>query len=184
MSSHAAATRSGIGSFNETSSCTRQIRMKAVCRARGPGPTLIFMAFFSYPAAQSGPGWGFLDSASESQYSRFKAHCEIKRFADGERIVQAGDLDRSLWVVLGGDLEVALPGKTNTVGAGTVFGEVAFFDAAPRSADVTARGSVELLVLTYDAFERLAAAEPELARTLLMDLGRFLAQRLRAADAT
>jgi CRP-like cAMP-binding protein len=143
------------------------------------------MSFFNYPAGQSGPGWGFLDSASERGYAQFKAHCEVKRFADGETIVKAGSLDRSLWVVLGGDLEVQVPGKggVSRVGAGTVFGEVAFFDAAPRSADVIARGSVELLVLTFDAFERLAAAEPELARTLLMDLGRFLAQRLRAADA-
>lgn len=142
------------------------------------------MAFFNYPATQAGPGRGFLDSASESAYAQFKRHCEIRRFADGQHIVRAGDLDRSLWVVLGGDLEVAVPDRpgTHTVGAGTVFGEVAFFDAAPRSADVVARGSVELLVLTYDAFERLAAAEPELARTLLLDLGRFLAQRLRAAD--
>lgn len=143
------------------------------------------MSFFNYPAGQSGPGWGFLDSASERSYAQFKAHCEVKRFNDGETIVKAGALDRSLWVVLGGDLEVQVPGKggVSRVGAGTVFGEVAFFDAAPRSADVIARGSVELLVLSFEAFERLAAAEPELARTLLMDLGRFLAQRLRAADA-
>jgi CRP-like cAMP-binding protein len=142
------------------------------------------MAFFNYPATQAGPGWGFLDSASERGYARFKAHCEVKRFADGETIVKAGDRDRSLWVVLGGDLEVQVPGKggVSSVGAGTVFGEVAFFDAAPRSADIVARGSVELLVLSFEAFQQLAAAEPELALTLLMDLGRFLAQRLRAAD--
>lgn len=142
------------------------------------------MAFFNYPAAQTGPGWGFLDSASDSAYSRFKAHCETKRFADGQHIVRAGEYDRSLWVVLGGQLEVRVPNRpgSHAVGAGTVFGEVAFFDAAPRSADILARGSVELLVLSYEAFERLAIAEPELARTLLLDLGRFLAQRLRAAD--
>ncbi|MGQ0467526.1 MAG: cyclic nucleotide-binding domain-containing protein [Sporichthyaceae bacterium] len=141
------------------------------------------MSSFSYPATQAGPGWGFLDGASESAYARFKQHCETRRFADGQTIVKAGDIDRSLWVVLGGDLEVQVPNKpAHRVGAGTVFGEVAFFDGAPRSADIVARGSVELLVLTFDGFERLAQADPNLGRLLLLDLGRFLAQRLRYAD--
>jgi hypothetical protein len=38
-------------------------------------------------------------------------------------------------------------------------------------------------VLTFENFERLSAAAPELALSLLLDLGRFLAQRLRASDA-
>ncbi|MGQ0846869.1 MAG: Crp/Fnr family transcriptional regulator [Sporichthyaceae bacterium] len=141
------------------------------------------MATFSYPATQAGPGYGFLDGASERAYSQFKQHCEIRRFADGQSIVKVGDVDRSLWAVVGGDLEVRVPGKApHRVGAGTVFGEVAFFDGAPRSADIVAVGSVELMVLTFEAFERLAQADPALGRTLLLDLGRFLAQRLRAAE--
>lgn len=143
------------------------------------------MSFFNYPAGQAGPGWGFLDSASDTAYAKFRHHCEVRRYADGTVIVRTGELDRSLWVVLGGDLAVRVPGQgaEHTVGAGTVFGEVAFFDGAPRSADIVAVGSVELLVLTFEAFERLAVAEPALGQALLLDLGRFLAQRLRAADA-
>ena len=146
------------------------------------------MSFFDYPAstqAGTAPGWGFLDGVSDAQWSRFKAHCEVRRFADGAAIVAAGDVDRSLWVVQAGELGVRVPGRRreHVVGCGTVFGEVAFFDAQPRSADIVAIGNVELLALTYENFERLAVAEPAFAVSLLLDLGRFLSQRLRAADA-
>ena len=57
------------------------------------------------------------------------------------------------------------------VGSGTVIGEVAFFDGQPRSADIVACGDVELLVLSYETFERLADADPALAQLLLLDLG-------------
>jgi cytochrome P450 len=87
----------------------------------------------------------------------------------------------------GGALEVTVQGAKPTrhrVGSGTVIGEVAFFDGQPRSADIVAVGDVELLVLSYAGFERVAAADPALAQLLLLDLGRFLAQRLRASEAS
>jgi CRP-like cAMP-binding protein len=88
-------------------------------------------------------------------------------------------------MVVGGQLDVAVPGAgAHRVGSGTVIGEVAFFDGQPRSADITAAGDVELLVLSYESFEQLAAADPPLAQLLLLDLGRFLAQRLRASEAS
>jgi CRP-like cAMP-binding protein len=147
------------------------------------------MANFTYAAVirgESAPGIGFLDGASERQWSTFKKFCETRHHVNGSTIVKAGDRDRSLWMVVGGALEVTVQGAKPTrhrVGSGTVIGEVAFFDGQPRSADIVAVGDVELLVLSYANFERLAAQDPALAQVLLLDLGRFLAQRLRAAEA-
>ncbi|HZE66624.1 MAG TPA: cyclic nucleotide-binding domain-containing protein [Sporichthyaceae bacterium] len=147
------------------------------------------MANFTYAAVirgESAPGIGFLDGASDRQWSQFKSFCETRHHANGSTIVKAGEQDRSLWMVVGGALDVTVPGPPPTrhrVGSGTVIGEVAFFDGQPRSADIAASGDVELLVLTYANFERLAAADPALAQLLLLDLGRFLAQRLRASEA-
>ena len=79
-----------------------------------------------------------------------------------------------------------LPGQPrfgSTMGPGAVFGEIAFFDGAPRSATVTARQAVELMLLPHTAFDRLAAWHPRIARELLLDLGRVLAHRLRKTEA-
>jgi CRP-like cAMP-binding protein len=68
------------------------------------------------------------------------------------------------------------------VGAGSVIGELAFFDGGPRSALVRAVTPAVLAELSPADFNALAAANPGLARRLLFDLGRILAQRLRAAQ--
>jgi len=67
---------------------------------------------------------------------------------------------------------------------GTVFGEMAFFDREPRSATVQATTSGTALRLTREAFERLAAWRPVLARRMLLELGRVVALRLRWAQET
>jgi CRP/FNR family cyclic AMP-dependent transcriptional regulator len=147
------------------------------------------MANFTYAAVirgSSAPGIGFLDGATDRQWSNFKKFCETRHHRDGSTIVKAGDHDRALWMVVGGELDVTVADAARSrhrVGSGTVIGEVAFFDGQPRSADIVASGDVELLVLSYESFERLAEADPALAQLLLLDLGRFLAQRLRVSEA-
>ena len=66
--------------------------------------------------------------------------------------------------------------------APAVVGELSFFDGLPRSATLEAMTDVEAVRLDPAAFDRLAAEEPELARTLLLDLARILALRLRMAS--
>jgi CRP-like cAMP-binding protein len=63
-----------------------------------------------------------------------------------------------------------------------LLGEIAFFDGGPRSATVRATTDGELLRLGIDDFERLSARHPELARALLLDLGRVLARRIRRIE--
>jgi CRP-like cAMP-binding protein len=48
---------------------------------------------------------------------------------------------------------------------------------------VTATTDAEVLRLSHEAFLSLAARRPELGRALLLDLGRILVTRLRAAGA-
>jgi CRP-like cAMP-binding protein len=64
-----------------------------------------------------------------------------------------------------------------------VIGEVAFFDGLVRTTDFLAHGDCEILVLSFDNFQRLAALEPTLGHRLLLELGRVLAHRLRIAKA-
>jgi CRP/FNR family transcriptional regulator len=62
------------------------------------------------------------------------------------------------------------------LGPGDVFGELALFDEAPRSADATALEDAELLSLDRNGLNEAVAAHPEIATALLRVLGRRLRQ--------
>ncbi len=131
----------------------------------------------------------FLAEWSEDDWARLFAYAEQRPFRRGELLIRAGEVDRSLIVIGEGMLDVFVPDgdggtrKAGEVHAGEVIGEVAFFDGSPRSASVRAATDGEARVLSREAFDVFAAYEPVLARTLLLELGRVLATRLRAAEA-
>jgi CRP-like cAMP-binding protein len=103
--------------------------------------------------------------------------------------VRAGDAQPALYIVASGSLEVlgtdrrGRERRVAVIDQGSVFGEQSFFDRLPRSATVRALTDGELRSLTPEAFEVLAAREPDLARMVLLDLGRILSLRLRATSA-
>jgi CRP/FNR family transcriptional regulator, cyclic AMP receptor protein len=66
-----------------------------------------------------------------------------------------------------------------TIERGSLIGEVAFFAGLPRGADGRALTDADLLRLRYEDFEVFSARHPDLARELLLELGRLLALRLR-----
>ncbi len=151
------------------------------------------MSFFDYPnepPASSGNVDLLLADASDEEWATLLGHTRYRRFGPGEAVVTAGDLDRSLYLVLVGQLDVlADRGRRGhrriaSVAAGSVIGELAFFDGGGRSALVRAVTPAVLAELSPAGFGDLAAASPALARRLLFDLGRILAQRLRAAQQT
>ncbi len=127
----------------------------------------------------------FLDDASVDDWAVVVSHCERRRFHVGDVLVRFGEVDRSLLIVLDGDLEtvaqpVARQRRLSPAPAGTVVGELSFFDGRPRSANVIATTDGELLRMSVASFETLAAENPRLGRMMLFDLGRILATRLRA----
>ena len=63
-------------------------------------------------------------------------------------------------------------GAFKTIDAPSVLGELAFFDAQPRSATLDAVTDVEVVRLDIAAFDRLLEHEPELAHAMLRDLAR------------
>jgi len=68
--------------------------------------------------------------------------------------------------------------------AGTILGEVAFFDGDGRSASVGALDTWHMASKTLEQFRSLDQAHPNLARDLLFGLGRLMATRLRRATDT
>jgi CRP/FNR family cyclic AMP-dependent transcriptional regulator len=150
------------------------------------------MSFFDYPDTEpeaSPQAAVLLPDASEADWATLLEFTRALRFGAGQTILEAGSGGRSLYILLEGTLEVLAPsrfGVQRRIGrleAGSLVGEVSFFDGAPRSAGVRALTPVVLAEMTLQDFERLAGHHPALARSLLLDLGRILAGRLRKAEA-
>jgi CRP-like cAMP-binding protein len=138
-------------------------------------------------AMQSPAGEMILGDLSEAEWEALLNFVERKHYAVGARVLRQGEADRTLYILLSGQVEVIDESSRNrkliaTIYAGSVLGELAFFDGAPRSATVFATQASELLALPYSSFDKLATWHPRIARALLFDLGRVLSGRLRRAE--
>ena len=136
-------------------------------------------------AAEESDDLLFMPEATASEWAAVFSFAERLEVPAGLAVVQAGEEDRALYLITEGTLAVRLPradGAVKEIEAPAVVGEMSFFDGDPRSATLEALTDVEGARLDPDAFDRLAAAEPELARAMLLDLARILAGRLRRAN--
>ena len=127
----------------------------------------------------------FMPEATAADWATVFGHAEVRQIAAGLAVVQAGEQDRALYLLTEGTVGVRLPrdeGAFKTIDAPSVLGELAFFDGRPRSATLDAVTDVEVVRLDAGAFARLSAEAPELAHTMLLDLARILALRLRIAS--
>ncbi len=143
--------------------------------------------FFQYPtlgggAATPAPDPGFLPHATVEEWDAVLAATETLRFHPGDVVLRAGERDRAFYLLLDGRLEVE--GTGAEVVAPAAVGVAGFLDGLPRAVTLLAKGHGELARMSWDAYEALAARDPRLGRTILVDLGRGLAARLRTAGAT
>jgi CRP/FNR family cyclic AMP-dependent transcriptional regulator len=142
-------------------------------------------SFFSYPTSQvADPGTtsGFLELADEREWDILLTAMQTLILRPGDTPFTQGQTDRALYLLTDGALQVAADDAapvTMTAPPAAVLNEIAFLDGGRCTA--TARSITDGLVLrlSYDAFESLAAREPQLARMIVLDLARDVAQRLR-----
>jgi CRP-like cAMP-binding protein len=127
----------------------------------------------------------FLPEATASDWAKIFAYAQVREVPAGLALVQAGEDDRALYLLIDGTLGVRMPREETafkSIEAPSVVGELAFFDGAPRSATLDALSDVQVVRIDLDCFHQLSDAEPELAEAMLMDLARILALRLRMAS--
>ena len=145
--------------------------------------------FFNYPtlpaaaerdAIPPAPDTGLLPHATVEEWDALLSATETLRFHPGDVVLRAGERDRAFYLLLDGRLE-AEAGATVTAPAAV--GVAAFLDGLPRAVTLRAGTHGELARMSWDAYEALAARDPLLGRTILLDLGRRLAARLHAAGS-
>jgi CRP-like cAMP-binding protein len=95
----------------------------------------------------------------------------------GTTLVREGDTERRVRIRkdegFGGSQVIA------QLGEGHAFGEMALFDAEPRSATVEAETDTTLVRLSTEDFDRLIREVPELGIKLITKIASLMSQRLR-----
>jgi CRP/FNR family transcriptional regulator, cyclic AMP receptor protein len=145
------------------------------------------IASFRAAGSLATPGEALLlPSWRDEDWKQLFRFTSTRRVRAGDALIRGGEPDRTLYFVLHGDLEVIAHsgdgitmGRVALVGAGSLLGELAFFDGGPRSAGAWAVDDCEVAAMTPDQYTAFEQSSPALARELLIALGRILAIRLR-----
>ncbi len=133
-----------------------------------------------------------LRGLSAAERAALGAVLETRRFAGNTYVFHEGDAADAMFFLLSGRVSVRielgeLPNEStrrlSSFGPGVTFGEMALLDEGLRSADVVCLEPSTVARLSLGALRDLEAAHPALTKTIYVNLGRLLANRLRAANA-
>lgn len=128
------------------------------------------------------------DTMSEEELDAFTVFAQERRLIEGQALFREGDPGGSLFLLLQGEVSVALRGprgETLTVArlaAGNVLGERCCLEPGFRSATVVATSRVLCLELTHDALDRMLYARPRVASQLLAAILEDLSERVRDVE--
>ena len=114
------------------------------------------------------------------QLATFAAEDNPRMCTAGETIFNAHEMGAEMYVILAGEVELSIDGKTiEVLGPGEPFGEMALIDQSPRVATATATTSCKLAVITEKRFFFMVAQSPQFA----LELMKVMADRLRRMNA-
>jgi SulP family sulfate permease len=117
-----------------------------------------------------------------------EACAEQRHYKANDRVFAAGDTGHELFLIRRGTVRIELPvGDSHrhhlaTFGRGDFFGEMAFLDQQPRSADAVAERETDIYVIQRSAFDGLSEQHRHAALNLVEGLARTLAMRLRQTN--
>lgn len=106
----------------------------------------------------------------------------FEKFADKIALLQAGQKNDSLWIVVSGRVGVHRKNGEQAVAtlqAGDIFGEMSWLDGYPASSFVVADGPCEVVRLRFQKLNEFLDANPELHIQILRKFAINLSHRLR-----
>ena len=125
------------------------------------------------------------EGLSDDDLSALAETLESREFAAGSKIFEQGAAGDSMYIVAGGDVNIYLAGEGSRrislkdLGRGEYFGELALFDAKPRSAGALATTAAQLLELRRVTLETYLESRPRAAMALL----RTMSERMRETNS-
>jgi glutaminase len=127
-------------------------------------------------------------TCDEAELQLLEKSMEHREFKADETIIHTGGTADELFVLTDGTVEVRLLLGNNryqrldVFSAGMSFGELAFLDGSPRSADVVTTAPVTCRVIQRALFDELGHAYPALKAKILKQFALLLCDRLRQAN--
>jgi len=114
---------------------------------------------------------------------------EIQKFLVGDVIFSEGDIGTDAYILKSGKIKITVkvqddtPRTLATAGPGSIIGEMALIDDAPRAASAVALEEGEAMVVTEPEFQkRLDKSDPVIALLLKIYTERLRAQTVQLAE--
>jgi len=115
-----------------------------------------------------------------------ESNLKARSYKQAKEIISAGDAAREIFFLSRGVVSIYLPGEERhrlaSFSPGMCFGEMAFIDGSPRSANIVADTDVECHELSRENFDELGRSHPALKIKLLEKLCLDLTGKLRKAN--
>lgn len=123
---------------------------------------------------------------NREQVARLSTLFETVNFSDGETIVQAGERDARLYILLTGRARVFSGTPAEEVGSvneGELLGEVSLLRKTPHTATAVADGPVEAAAVRHADLNRLLEQRSDIGVVLFRNLATGLSSKLSRTDA-
>ena len=125
----------------------------------------------------------FQPNLGPTQWDLLASYMQPFALMQGQRLIEQGALDRTLYLVESGSLTVHYEDdkgrvRLALVGPGSAVGEGAFFTRLPRNATVQAAGACKIWSLTPIRYTELSNRHPAVALEIAMALGSLVSRRL------
>jgi CRP/FNR family transcriptional regulator, cyclic AMP receptor protein len=109
----------------------------------------------------------FFSSLSKQELTAVAQQMEEIDIPEGKELVREGDFGHEFFLIVDGTAEVVRgDARIAERGPGEFFGEMALLDEERRTATVTARSPMRVLVMTRQSFRALNRTAPEIHATV------------------
>jgi CRP/FNR family cyclic AMP-dependent transcriptional regulator len=116
------------------------------------------------------------EGLSKKEVAELAQRAEDMELEAGTVLCREGEIGHEFFVIIEGEVEVERKGESlGTRGPGDFIGEIALLEEVERTATVTAKTPVRVMVLTRTAFRRLVEQHPNVELKVLRTLGRRVA---------
>ena len=122
------------------------------------------------------------EHCSKSELAKIAEIADELILREGKVLIREGERGREFFVIASGEVEVSRDGEAvATLGSGNFVGEMALLANVPRSATVTAKTPLDVLVITERAFKELLNKMPSLWPKLVKALAERVARDKNAS---
>jgi CRP-like cAMP-binding protein/anti-anti-sigma regulatory factor len=128
----------------------------------------------------------FFKGVPAEELEQLREVLKLREYELGEVICREGDPGDKMWLLVKGSVSVRLDVADHRVSRritsltrGTIFGEMALIEGAPRSASIVADEDVACYELSGSDFSMLLRDKPAIAANIMRNTARELARRLR-----